>query len=237
MKPFICKVTGVFFSYAAWALGIILARSQSWRMWEFKGSSISMVFIGLWEASYFQTFNISGSLIELPVHAKINQSWVIPEEIRYGQDMILLANTMKSVVLVFGSLALLINWVNSQYAEFLRTYYKLSACFLLVSCASTVSSVIWNFSVDTYGQSTLQFPRHFPVRTEMIVKRHFSYTLPLGITTGSISLVSASLFLSEFCYVKQTAQVRPLEAVPKQLPREAPAFGAGCLEGNPTPTQ
>ncbi|XP_037369032.1 claudin-34 isoform X1 [Talpa occidentalis] len=209
MKPFICKIIGIFLSYVTWILGIILARSHFWRMWELNSSSVHMVFIGLWEAFYYQTVNISGFMIDSPVHATINKSWVIPEEIRCGQDLILLANIVKSVVLVFGSVALLVNWISQDhYTNFLCLYYNLAAFFLFLSCLSTVGAVTWNFTVDFYGQTTLQFPHYFPIRREMVVRKHLPYALPLGIAAGLSSLLS-TIMLFETRFVKPTVKVIP----------------------------
>ncbi|KAG8519781.1 hypothetical protein J0S82_016524 [Galemys pyrenaicus] len=218
VKSFVCKLIGIFFSYLAWVLGIILARTQSWHTWEFNSTSVRLVRIGLWEAIYFQTFNVSGATIELPVRAKINDSWVIPEEIRYGQDLILLANTMKSAVLIFSSLALLIEWVNNRYPEFLRIYYKFSTVFLFLGSICTMTAVIWNFLADASEQTALQFPPNFPVRKEMLTKKHLPSTLPLGLATSTFSLLSSIIFFSEMCFSKQTAQVFPLKAA--KLPPE-----------------
>lgn len=210
LKYFFLKLLGLFFSYLAWALGICLASSRSWRVWEFNSNIVPLVFIGLWEAFYFQRFNISGSIVELPMHNRINGSWVISDEILYGQDLILLANFMKSVVLVFGSMALLVCWIHAPYPDFLRLCYNISAFFLVFSSSCTMITVSWNFAVDFYGETTLDFPPSFPTGKETLIRKHFSYVFPLGLTTGTLSLISAAMFFCETFSVKHWSQVKPM---------------------------
>lgn len=201
---------GLFFSYLAWAFGISLANSTSWRVWEFNSNIVPIVFIGLWDAFYLQKFNISGAIVELPMYCRINGSWVISDEIWYGQDLILLANFMKSTVLIFGSVALLVCWIHAPYPDFLRLCYNISAFFLTCSCSCTMITVSWNFAVDFYGQTTLDFPLRFPIGKEMLIRKHFSYVFPLGITTSTLSLISATMFFCETFSIKQWGKVKPV---------------------------
>ncbi|XP_047572987.1 uncharacterized protein LOC125092636 [Lutra lutra] len=210
LKHSFLKVLGLFFSYLAWALGISLASSRSWRVWEFNSNVVPIVFIGLWEVFYFQRFNISGSIVELPMRNRMNDSWVISDEIWYGQDLILLANFMKSVVLIFGSMALLVCWIHVPHPDFLRSCYNISAFFLVFSSSCTMITVSWNFAVDFYGQSTLEFPLSFPIGKAMLIRKHFSYVFPLGVTTATLSLLSAAMFFCETFSMKQWSQVKPM---------------------------
>nr|XP_020006870.1 uncharacterized protein LOC109674282 [Castor canadensis] len=214
MKHWTCKLIGLLCSYTAWAVGLSLASSRSWRVWEFKSNAVQFVFIGLWEAYYYQKVNISGSMIELPIHSSINASWIISPEFYYGQDLILLANFMKSVVLIFSTEATMVSWIKDPYPDFLRSCYNISVFFLVLSSACTVGAVSWNYSVDFYGHTTLDFPDSFPIKKEALTKKHFSHVFPLGILTSSLSLFIAIMFLYEACSLKQWNKVQPM-AVPQ----------------------
>ncbi|XP_064339285.1 uncharacterized protein LOC135320269 [Camelus dromedarius] len=210
MKHLFFKVMGLFLSYLAWGFGISLARSRSWRMREFDSKTVPIVFIGLWEPFYFQKFNISGSIAELLMHSKINSSWVISDEIWCGQDLMLLANFMMSAVLIFGSVALSVSWIKAPYPGFLQLHYNTAAFFLLLSCGCTMITVSWNFTVEFYGETILDFPITFSIKREMLTKKCFSYMFPLGITTTILSLLSATMFSCETCPLKQWTLVKPL---------------------------
>lgn len=193
LKHLYLKLMGLFFSYLAWAFGISLANSRSWRVWEFTSNIVSIVYIGLWEAFYFQKCSISGAILEWPMYGRINGSWVISDEIWYGQGLILLANSLNCVVLIFGSVALVVRWIHVPYPDFLRLCYNISAFFLICSCSCTAVTASWNFAVDFYGQTTLDFPLSFPIGKEMLIRKRFSYVFPLGITTATLSLISAAM--------------------------------------------
>uniref|UniRef100_A0A4W2EPH5 Uncharacterized protein n=1 Tax=Bos indicus x Bos taurus TaxID=30522 RepID=A0A4W2EPH5_BOBOX len=177
------------------ALSADLAHSRSWRVWEFDSDIVSVVFIGLWEAFYQQKFNISGIMVELPMYSEINSSWVISNEISYGQGLMLLANFMMSVALIFSSVALFVSRIKAPYPDFLRLCYKASALLLFLSCTCITIAVSWNFTVDFYGQTTLDFPLTFPVEREMITNKRLSYVFPLGTAT---SILLFGIFI--FCY-------------------------------------
>nr|XP_058147460.1 uncharacterized protein LOC131277209 [Dasypus novemcinctus] len=204
------KCFGLFLAYLTWASGLVLANSKSWRVWEFDSNIIPIMFIGLWEVFYFQKFNISDSLVELPVHTQLNMSWVISDEIAYGQDLMLLANFMKTIVLVFGSEALWVSWINGPYPDFLQTCYNNAAIFLFLAGTCTLTTVSWNFAVDFLGQTTLNFPENFPVDKEILTRKHLSYVFPLGITTVIVSLISSAMFLCEKYLIKRQNQVKPM---------------------------
>ncbi|XP_048192995.1 uncharacterized protein LOC125344544 [Perognathus longimembris pacificus] len=189
---------------------IKLSKSRSWRIWEFDSNIVQVVFIGLWEAYYYQKFNVSGSIVELPMHSTINASWIISPELQYGQDMILLANFMKSVVLVFSTQAILVSWIKAPFPEFLRSCYNISIFFLVLSSGCTVGAVSWNYAVEFYGQSTLDFPVTFPVEKEALIKKHLSHVFPLGILTATFSLFGATMLMFETCSLKRKNKVKPV---------------------------
>lgn len=120
MKHFLRELLGLLFSYMSWTCGIILAMSRSWRVWEVDSEIVPMVSIGLWEVFYIQNLNISGVLVKMGQVCVMDGSWALPDEITYAQELIVLANLMKSVVLSFGTMTLWVSWIKSPYPEFLR---------------------------------------------------------------------------------------------------------------------
>ncbi|XP_037677997.1 uncharacterized protein LOC119523302 [Choloepus didactylus] len=204
------KMSGLFLSYLSLAFGLVLAKSKSWRVWVFDSTIIPVVFIGLWEAFYLQSSNVSGTLVELPVYSQINKSWIVSNEIKYSQDLMLLDNITKSLALVFGSVAFFVSWIDDRYSEVLRSCYKNAAIFLFLSCACTVGTVSWNFAVDFLGQTTLNFPQNFPIAKEILRKKRLSYVFPLGITTASLSLISSAMFFWENYLPKRQNEVEPM---------------------------
>lgn len=207
------EVIGVLFSYLSWALGIGIACSRSWRVWELDSKDYPIVFFGLWDVVYLKVVNISGSMHELPSSFRMNESWVISNEIYYGQGLILLANFIKLATLFFCSLAFFVTYINGPYQEFRRMYYNISASLLFFSCSCTLLTVIWNFTAEFYGQSTFDFPSNFPVGREMVNQKHMSYVFPVGITTGILSLISAIVFSCDIDFIRQWSQVRPMPGV------------------------
>ncbi|XP_023595245.1 uncharacterized protein LOC111822153, partial [Trichechus manatus latirostris] len=197
MQPFCRQLFGLLLSYMSWTSGIVLAISRSWRVWEFDSKVVPVVFIGLWDVFYIQKVDISGVLVEMAQEHVMNESWAISDEISYAQDMILLANFIKLPVLIFGTLTLWVSWIKAPYPDFLRMYYKMCACLLLFSSVCTASAVIWNFYADFSGNTTFDFPPSFPVKKEALIGKRWSYVLPLGITTASMSVISALSFLFE----------------------------------------
>uniref|UniRef100_G3U4Z5 Uncharacterized protein n=1 Tax=Loxodonta africana TaxID=9785 RepID=G3U4Z5_LOXAF len=197
MKHFLRKLLGLLFSYMSWTSGIILAISRSWRVWKVDSEIVPMVSIGLWEVFYIQNLNMSGVLVETEQVGVMDESWALPDEITYGQELILLANLMKLVVLIFGTMTLWVSWIKAPYPEFLRMYYNICICLLLLSPCCTLSAVIWNFSADFSGETTFDFPESFPIKKEALIREEGSYILPLGIITAAMSFVSALSFLFE----------------------------------------
>lgn len=203
------KRLALVLSYVSWVFSIIIAISRSWRVWEFHSNVIPMVHFGLWEASYVQRSNVSGYMLNLSLSAVFNDSWNIPDEIYYGQDLILLANFMTPITLYFGSLAIWASWTKNQYPEFLEVCYNISALFLALSCFCITVTVGWNFIIDIYGETTLDFPPNFPVGRHMVKVKYISYVLPLGITSASLALVGALLFSYEWYSNIQWFQEKP----------------------------
>uniref|UniRef100_G3U4X6 Uncharacterized protein n=1 Tax=Loxodonta africana TaxID=9785 RepID=G3U4X6_LOXAF len=197
MKHFLRKLLGLLFSYMSWTCGIILAMSRSWRVWEVDSEIVPMVSIGLWEVFYIQDLNISGVLVKMGQVCVMDGSWALPDEITYAQELIVLANLMKSVVLSFGTTTLWVSWIKAPYPEFLRMYYRICTHLLLLSSCCTLSAVIWNFSADFSGETTFDFPESFPVKKEALIRERGSYVLPLAITTTFLSVISAFSFLFE----------------------------------------
>ncbi|XP_020007520.2 uncharacterized protein, partial [Castor canadensis] len=210
LKNWNYKLAGVVCSFIAWFLGIVLANSRFWRVWEFESNTVHFVYIGFWEAYYNLKVNISGSVFEWTVHTTISMSWTVPPDLHYGKDLLLLANFMKLVVLIFSKEAYFISWVNGPYPNFRRFCYNMSIFFLVLSSACTMGAVIWNYAVDFYGQTTLDFPGTFPVTKEALIKKHLSHVFPLGMLTATFSLISAVMFMSEIYAMKQGNRVKPV---------------------------
>lgn len=79
-------------------------------MWEFDTDiKPSAVFIDSGKLSTGKNSNVSGIMVELPMYTMINSSWVISDEISYGQGLMLLANFMMSAALIFSTVALFVS--------------------------------------------------------------------------------------------------------------------------------
>jgi hypothetical protein len=200
---------GILCSLIAFVFGIILAKSKSWHVWEFENDTVQVLFIGLWEADYYQKFNISGSIVELPIHTTINESWIVPPELHHIRNLILLANFMKLGVLFFSMEAAFVSWMKALYPDFLRSCYKISTFFLILCSACTVVAVSWNHAVDFYVETTLDFPGTFPVKKEALTKKHFSYVLPLGVLTAIFSLFGATIFINKMWSIEKGNEMKP----------------------------
>lgn len=59
-----------------------------------------------------------------------------------------------------------------------------------------------NSMTDFYGTTTLEFPINFPVQRHMLTKKHFTYLVPLGLFTSSLSMTSSALFFHELWLMK-----------------------------------
>lgn len=214
-----CKILALGFSYLSWALSLAIANSTSWRVWEFDSDVIPIMFIGLWETFYVETLNVSDHMVNVSTYAKLNESWVTPDEIFYGQNLVLLANFVMPVALVFASLAVWASWIKAPFPGFTRAFYTIAALCLLFNCFCITLTVSWNFSVDFYGQTTLEFPPNFPVDKHMLINKRISYVLPLGITVASLLIISAVIFFVDMCSIKPRYQVK-LRSVAKYLKRK-----------------
>ncbi|XP_053524176.1 uncharacterized protein LOC128627871 [Artibeus jamaicensis] len=205
---FFSKRLALVLSYVSWVFSIGISISKSWHVWEFDSDVITMMYIGLWETSYVQRVNTSGNILKLPMRAELNESWDVPQEIYYGQELMLLANFMTPVTLYFGSLAVWVSWTDALYPDFLQACY-ISALFLIVSGFCITVTVSWNFIADIYGKTTLDFPPDFPVGREMVKVKYISYVLPLGIVSVILALVSALIFSYEWYSNIQWCQKKP----------------------------
>ena len=121
----------------------------------------------------------------------------------------LLANFMTPVTLYFGSLAVWASWSSALYPDFFQVCYNISALFLFFSCFCITLTTGWNFIVDIYGETTLEFPLDFPVGREMVKVKYISYVLPLGVISASLALVSALMFSYEWYSNIQWFQMKP----------------------------
>nr|XP_012610740.1 uncharacterized protein LOC105866099 [Microcebus murinus] len=209
----ICKLTALLFSHLSWCFGLLLANSRSWHVWEFDSKTVPIVFIGLWEAVYFQRVNISNVLVDLPMRTVINDQWIVSDEIKYGQALILLANFIKLLVLIFSTTATVVSWIEAPYPDFLQLYYRISAFLLFASSCCTAGTVINHFAADFHGQTTLDFPVQFPVTKDMLVRKHVTYVFPVGVATAVLSLAGAAIFLAEAYLIKRRSAVGPALAV------------------------
>ncbi|XP_073918400.1 uncharacterized protein [Castor canadensis] len=190
-----CKILAFLCTIIALVLGIIIEKSTCWRVWEFHSHSVHIVFIGFWEAYYCQVDNITGSLVECPIHTTVNESWIIPPELYYGKDLILLANFMKLVVLTFMMDAAFVYWINVPHPDFHKSCDNYSVLLLLLSSCSTMIAVTWNLAMEFYGQTTLEFPGNFPVTKEALRKKYLAYVFPLGMLTSTISLFVVTILV------------------------------------------
>ncbi|KAL1765439.1 spermatogenesis associated multipass transmembrane 2, partial [Sigmodon hispidus] len=196
-------MTGFVCSLLSSALGIILASSQYWRLWEFENNVIQFVYIGLWEVYYHLEFNISGSITTILVHSPVNSTWTLSPEFRCAQSLILLAMLIKPVVVIFSSAAIRVNIIKVSVPEIQILCYKCCSVILVLSSLCTALSVTWNHVVDLYGESTLDFPPTFPVRKIALVKKHYTHVFPIGIMTTILSLLGMVMFLFEIRSLKQ----------------------------------
>lgn len=126
---------------------------------------------------------------EFPRYIMIDGSWVISNEIYSGQWLISLVNFMKSVTLVFDLLVFFVTWINGPCP--VEMFYNISTSCLFLGCGWTFFIMIRNFTVEFYGQTTIDFPPNFPVGREMVKQNHVCYVFPIGITTAIFSLLSA----------------------------------------------
>ncbi|XP_008837804.1 uncharacterized protein LOC103739252 [Nannospalax galili] len=202
VKDGIFRPMGLICILLSFGLGIILARSTSWRLWEFDSDIVQFVFIGLWEVCYYQEFNVSGSATKLLVNSPINSTWPISPEFMYAQDLILFSVLLKPVVLIFSAVAHRVIYVKVPFSETLKLCYK-SSVFILILCSlCTVVAVSWNHVVDIYGNTTFDFPPTFPVKKGALIKKYHTYVFPTGIVTFTLSLLGVGMFIYEMKSLK-----------------------------------
>ncbi|EGV92944.1 hypothetical protein I79_015718, partial [Cricetulus griseus] len=211
-KKRIFNLTGVLSNLSAWVCEIVIANSQNWRLWEFDNAVVQFVSFGLWEAHYPQEFNVSGTAIKMLVHTPIDSTWIISPEFHYAQNLIIWAMLMKSAVLGFSMLAIMISFMRDPFIEMQIYCYKVSALVLCVSSLFTFVSVSWNYMVDLYGQTTFDFPPDFPVKKEAMISKHFIAIFPLGVLTSTMSLFGMTMFFSEVSCLKLQNQVKAQRA-------------------------
>ncbi|XP_027289742.1 uncharacterized protein LOC100755453, partial [Cricetulus griseus] len=211
-KKHFFKLTGLLSTLSALVCEITIANSQNWRLWEFDNAVVQFVSFGLWEAHYPQEFNVSGTVIKMLVHTPIDSTWIISPEFHYAQNLIIWALLMKPVVLGFSMLAIMISFMRDPFIEMQIYCYKVSALVLCVSSLFTFVSVSWNYMVDLYGQTTLDFPPDFPVKKEAMIRKHFTPIFPLGVLTTTMSLFGMTMFFSEVHRLKLQNQLKAQRA-------------------------
>lgn len=194
MKPLLLKTLAVALAYVSWVFSLVIANSLSWRVWEFESERIPIMHLGLWELCYLEVVNMSGQMLQVSVYTKFNSSWSLPNEIYYGQDLMLLANFLAPVALLFSTLAVWASWKQTPFPYFFRTCYNTAALHLLLSCFCVTLVVAWNFSMDLVGQTALEFPPKFLVNKSMILSKSVSYVLLLGSLASVSSFIGVILF-------------------------------------------
>lgn len=205
-------MTGFLCSLLSSGLGIILARSRYWRLWEFNNKVVQLVYIGLWEAYYHQEFNVSGSVTRILMHSSVNSTWTISPEFQYSQNFILLATLIKPIVLVFISVAIRGSFTKASLPHIQIVCYKCSVLILILSSLCTIISVTWNHVVDLYGETTLDFPPTFPVKKEALIKKHSTPVFPIGLLTTTLSLLGVIMFLFQISSLKVQSKLNAWHA-------------------------
>ncbi|XP_052027608.1 uncharacterized protein LOC127675586 [Apodemus sylvaticus] len=197
VKEWIFRVTGFLCSLLSSGLGMILASSKYWRLWEFDSKVIKLVYIGLWEAYYHCEVNYSGTGTEILVHRPVNSTWTISPEFQCARNLIFLAMLINPVVVFFTSAAIRVSIIKASVPEIQILCYKCSILILILSSICTIISVTWNHVADFYGETTLDFPPNFPVKKEALIIKHSTHVFPLGLLTTTLSLFSIIMFLFE----------------------------------------
>ncbi|XP_041495895.1 uncharacterized protein LOC121439465 [Microtus oregoni] len=208
VKECLFKFSGLLCSLSALVFEIVIASSQSWRLWEFNDKLVQFVSFGLWEACYPQEFNASGTVTKILVHTPISSTWTISPEFQYAQTLIMWAVTMKPVVLIFSAIAINIGCMKDPFIEMQLFCYKVAALVLCVSSIFTFVSVSWNHFVDHCGQTTLDFPPAFPVKKEALISKHYTVVFPIGVLIATMSLFGVTFFLFEINSLKLKNQVK-----------------------------
>ncbi|EGV93070.1 hypothetical protein I79_000424 [Cricetulus griseus] len=139
----------------------------------------------------------------------MNSNWTIPIEIEYARGLVLLANFMQPIVLIFTSVAIMVCWIRAPYPEFMILCYNTSILFLILNIICTVLAVSWNHLADIYGESTLDFPPSFPVGKDDLIGKQKSHVFPLGMLTAVLSILSIIMLLYETWLIKPDTRIRP----------------------------
>ncbi|XP_052027599.1 uncharacterized protein LOC127675579 [Apodemus sylvaticus] len=210
IKEWIFRMTGFLCSLLSSGLGIILASSKYWRLWEFDNEVVQLVYIGLWETYYHWEFNYSGTKTIILVHRPVNSTWTISPEFQCAQKLILLAMLIKLVI--FCSAAIKVSIIKASVPEIQIVCYKCSILILILSSLCTIISVTWNHVADFYGETTLDFPPNFPVKKEALIKKHSTPVFPMGLRTTTLSLFSIIMFLFEIRSLKVQSKVKAQHA-------------------------
>ena len=208
MKEWIFRLTSLLCSFLVWGFEISLATSRYWRLWEFNSKVLHLMYIGLWEAYYYQEVNQSGLITRVPVHSAMNSNWTIPIEIEYARGLMLLSNFMQPIVLTFTSVAIMVCWIRAPYRDFMILCYKTSVLFLIFNIICTVLAVSWNHLVEMYGESTLDFPPTFPVVKDDLIRKQRTHVFPLGMLTAVLSVISIIALLHEMWSIKPKTRVK-----------------------------
>ncbi|XP_050997152.1 uncharacterized protein LOC127184805 [Acomys russatus] len=202
MKEWIFRLAGFLFSVLSSGCGIIVASSKYWRLWEFDNEKVRLVYIGLWEAYYYQEFNISNTVTRILVHTPINSDWTMSAEFRCAQILIFLAMLIKPLVVILNAIAIRISSSKDPVPKSPILFYKCSIFFLVLSSLCTIISVTLNHIVDLYGKTTLDFPHTFPVNKVDLIKKHRTLMVPLGFLTATLSLLGVIMLLFEIRSLK-----------------------------------
>lgn len=205
MRQWVCALTVHLFALLALALGIILVKSVSWRVWEFDSQVVPVAFIGLWDAQYYVRRNESGLVFDMLIDYSIHRGWTLATELEYAKDIMVLVNFMQAMAVILNTAALLLSRLKPTYPDFVRFYYRLSALLLFLNSGCVALAVSWNYAMDISGQSTLDFPADFPVGKEAVTEKHVSYVFPLGIVTATLSLLGGVLCFGAMSLPKPNA--------------------------------
>ncbi|XP_021485157.1 uncharacterized protein LOC110543030 [Meriones unguiculatus] len=195
VKEWIFRLAGFVCGLLSLGCGMILANSRYWRLWEFEDKVVQLVYIGLWEAYYYEEFYISGSVTRVLIQSPVNSTWTISPEFRCAQSLILLAMLIKSVAVLFSVAAIRVRIIKVSVPEMEILCSRCSVLFLVLSSLCTIISVTWNHVVDLYGKTTLDFPPTFPVRKAALIRKHTTHMISVGILTIALSLLRVIMFL------------------------------------------
>nr|XP_045011954.1 uncharacterized protein LOC123462756 [Jaculus jaculus] len=201
-KEWIYRLTGFLCSFLAWGFCLTVTTSKFWRLWKFENPAVQLVYFGLWEAYYYQLANVSGSLTKSRMYSPINSSWVIPIEMEYSQGLMLMANFMMLVVLIFSSVAIMVSWIDAPFPEYMELCYNASILFLVLSNICVMIAVSWNEIMESYGQSSFDFPPYFPVKRDALLKKYSTHVFPGGILVCTLSTFAIIMYRCEIKVMK-----------------------------------